>query len=76
MLKRVSETGVIINILSPGLCTTELSRHVRFTNWLRIAIMRLLLARTAEAGSRTLLQAVVAGEESHGKWLDSCETKE
>ena len=41
-----------------------------------IKIFRLLLARTAEEGSRTLLHATVAGEESHGSYLSDCEIKE
>jgi hypothetical protein len=44
--------------------------------WLIIAVMRLLVGRTAEQGSRTLIHAAVAGEESHGKFLSECEIKE
>ena len=47
-----------------------------FVVWARVAIMRILFARTAEMGSRTLLHAAVAGKESHGKYLDKCEIRE
>lgn len=72
----VSKTGVVINTVNPGLCTTELSRNLNWVGRSRIALMRLLLGRTAEQGSRTLLHAAVAGEESHGKYVSDCEIKE
>src|SRR4051794_33470942 len=75
-LKPVSETGVVINYLNPGLCTTELSRHVGLGMRLLVGGMRLLLARTAEEGSRTLLHAAMAGKESHGKFVSGCVVKE
>jgi len=72
----VSKTGVVVNVLNPGLCTTELSRHVGFVMRAQIAVLKLLLARTSEQGSRTLLHAAVAGVESHGKYVSDCEIKE
>ena len=75
-MRPTSETGVTINYMSPGLCVTELSRNAGFVVWLMIAIMRLLLGRTAEQGSRTLLHAAVAGKESHGKFVSDCEIRE
>ncbi|KAK2811633.1 hypothetical protein FQN50_001975 [Emmonsiellopsis sp. PD_5] len=71
-----SDTGVVINYVNPGLCQTELSRNAWFAMWLFIAIMKLLFARTAEEGSRTLLHGVTAGKESHGKFLSECEIRE
>ncbi|KAF2233634.1 NAD(P)-binding protein [Viridothelium virens] len=70
------QSGVIINSLSPGICKTQLNRNSPFWVWLQIEIMRLLVARTAEQGSRTLLHAAVVGEEGHGKFLTDCEIKE
>ncbi len=35
--------------------------------------MKLLLARTTEAGSRTLVHAAGAGAETHGQYLSDCE---
>ena len=34
-----------------------------------------LIGRTAEEGSRTLVHAAAAGEESHGKYLSECRVK-
>jgi hypothetical protein len=75
-MRPTSETGVTINCVSPGLCITDLSRNAPFVFWLYLTIMRLLVGRTAEEGSRTLLHAIVAGKESHGKLLSECEIKE
>ena len=72
----VAKTGVVLNALSPGLCTTRLDRSAGFFLKVQIAIMRALLARSAEEGSRTLLHAATAGKESHGCYLASCEIRE
>jgi hypothetical protein len=70
------KTGVIINLVCPGLCVTKLARNAPqdFTEKLRE--MHALFGRTAEDGSRTLLHGVVAGLESHGKLLHSCQDGE
>lgn len=70
------KTGVIINLVCPGLCVTNLARNAPqdFTEKLRE--MHANFGRTAEDGSRTLLHGVVAGVESHGKLLHSCEDGE
>jgi hypothetical protein len=72
-----SETGVVINFVNPGLCNTELSSNAGWVQWLIIAFMRALVARSAEMGSRNLLYAaVVAGKDSNGKYISACEIKE
>jgi len=43
---------------------------------LGIAVVRKLLARTAEEGSRNLLQAAFAAPESHGAYCSECQVKE
>ena len=72
----LSKSGVIINTLNPGLCKTDLLRSVGWIVTAFVTILRALLARTAEEGSRTLLHAATAGEKSHGKYLSDCEIKE
>ncbi len=42
----------------------------------QIGELRAKWGRTAEDGSRTLLHGAVAGEESHGRLLHSCEINE
>ncbi|KAK8100215.1 Short chain dehydrogenase atnD [Apiospora kogelbergensis] len=71
------KTGVVINMVNPGLCKTGLTRYSTWYYQLYIDIIRVLMrARTAEAGSRTVLYGVAAGEETHGKYLSGCEIKE
>lgn len=72
----VAKTGVVLNVLNPGLCSTQLDRNAGFFVKVQISIMRALLARSAEQGSRTLLHAAIAGKESHGCYLASCEIRE
>ncbi|KAK0631064.1 hypothetical protein B0T17DRAFT_491013 [Bombardia bombarda] len=70
------KTGVIINMVSPGLCSTGLGREAR--TWIRASqdTLRALMARTAEQGSRTILHGAAAGRDSHGTHLSGCEIKE
>jgi retinol dehydrogenase 12 len=61
--------GVIINFLNPGLCHSELGRNAGWGMWL----MKAMFARTTEQGSRTLVHASQAGEESHGQYMSNCD---
>ncbi|KAI1816348.1 NAD(P)-binding protein [Poronia punctata] len=67
---------VIINAVDPGLCYSDLAREAK--GWERVAfeVVRKILARTTEQGSRTLISAGIAGPESHGKYLDNCKVGE
>lgn len=61
---------VTVNCLNPGLCHSELARDTTsFGFWL----MKLLLARSTEVGSRTLVHAGAQSEDSHGHYLSDCE---
>jgi NAD(P)-dependent dehydrogenase (short-subunit alcohol dehydrogenase family) len=63
-----SNIPVTINCINPGLCHSELSRE---SGW-GLYILKLLLARTSEVGSRALVHAGSAGEQSHGTYLSDC----
>ncbi|KAK0649900.1 putative short-chain dehydrogenase/reductase family protein [Cercophora newfieldiana] len=75
-LAPVSRTGVIVNIVCPGICITDLDRSAppEFRN--HLAEIRAKIGRTAEDGSRTLLHGVSAGDDTHGLFLHSCEVHE
>lgn len=62
---RLAGSGVVLNVLNPGLCHSELSREAG----LGLEIMKFFLARSSEVGSRTLVAAATAGKESHGKYM-------
>ncbi|KAM0151088.1 hypothetical protein ACHAQE_004549 [Botrytis cinerea] len=68
----LQQTGVVINLVCPGLCKTDLSRSVPPGLRERIAKQKEQFGRTAEDGSRTLLYGAIAGEKSHGCFLESC----
>ena len=72
----VAKTGVVLNIVCPGLCVTSLDRNAPPEFKAQLAALREKFARTAEDGSRTLLHGAVAGKESHGLLLHSCEIGE
>ncbi|KAK7427770.1 hypothetical protein QQZ08_005708 [Neonectria magnoliae] len=69
----LSRTGVVLNLVCPGFCNTELRRNVPANFREFIATQEAKFGRTAEDGSRTLLHGAIAGKESHGRFLDSCE---
>lgn len=71
LVSRTSQPPVI-TLINPGFCKTELSRDAKgFQAW-RFAVMLAILARSSEAGSRTLLVGAAAGPESHGKYMSDC----
>lgn len=70
------KTGVIINMVAPGICTTGLAKDARIFVRAAQGMIRLLFARSAEVGSRTLLHAVTEGQLSHGKHLSGCKIKD
>ncbi|KAF1935289.1 retinol dehydrogenase 12 [Clathrospora elynae] len=68
-----SEFPVTINIVNPGLCWSELAREA--TGW-GFWFFRLIVARSTEVGSRTLVHAGASGIETHGKYLSDCMIEE
>jgi len=63
---------VIVNTNSPGFCKTSLSREATGLMFVMFFLMKLLVGRSAEAGSRTLLASASAGPETHGKYISDC----
>ncbi len=70
------KTKVILNTLTPGFCHSELMRHAVFPLNLLGWIGKRLIGRTTEIGSRTLVAAASAGEESHGAYMADCVVQE
>lgn len=62
---KLEGSRVILNMLNPGLCHSELARDAGIV----LKIMKFLLARTTEVGSRLLVTAGAMGQESHGKYM-------
>lgn len=66
LASRVRGSEVIINMLNPGLCHSQLARNV--DSW-TFTLFKLVLARSTEVGSRTLVAGAAAGLESHGAYM-------
>ncbi|KAK2728186.1 short-chain dehydrogenase reductase family [Colletotrichum kahawae] len=71
-----SRTGVVLNLLNPGLCNTGLAKYGRITLRLQVRMFNALIGRTPEMGSRTILHSMFAGAESHGQYVSDCEIKD
>ena len=71
-----SSDGVILSLINPGLCRTELGRDAPLSFKIQLRILWAIMGRTAEEGGRTLLHGGFAGEECHGKYLSECRARE
>ncbi|EKJ72267.1 hypothetical protein NXS19_012545 [Fusarium pseudograminearum] len=58
---------IIANAVHPGLCGTQLFKHIDFPFSLFLSALVAVLGRTPEMGSRALLAGAFAGEDLHGK---------
>jgi retinol dehydrogenase-12 len=63
---------VVLNMLSPGLCKTALTRNATGMTKVVMAVAKILLARTAEEGSRVLVYAATLGQDPHGLYISGC----
>lgn len=71
-----TSTGVVLNVVCPGLCKTDIGRNTSTELKAITANMMNQIGRTSEDGSRTLLFAAIAGIYSHGKFTADCEIKD
>ncbi|GFF73507.1 hypothetical protein CNMCM6069_008456 [Aspergillus lentulus] len=62
---RMRDDSAVVNMVNPGLCHSQLGREAG----IRLALMKMVMARTTEVGSRTLVAGAAAGEESHGAYM-------
>jgi retinol dehydrogenase-12 len=62
---------VIVNWVNPGWCASELGRH-KNGQPMGARISFAFIGRTAEQGSRELVNAIFAGKDSHGHYLSEC----
>lgn len=63
---------MILNTPTLGLCYSDLSRHAPFLFSLVVRLGKFLIGRSSEVGSRTLVSATIAGEETHGQYIADC----
>ncbi|KAL8938430.1 MAG: hypothetical protein Q9216_003904 [Gyalolechia sp. 2 TL-2023] len=68
-IDRSEKPKVIVNCLTPGFCHSDFDREMTGAKLYFMKTMRFLVARSTEVGSRTLVAAAEAGEESHGQYM-------
>ncbi|KAJ5889606.1 NAD(P)-binding protein [Penicillium tannophilum] len=67
LVARLGPTSVIINLVNPGLCTSNLERNSGKAPAV-LRLIRRILDRTTEVGSRTLVLGASAPASSHGEF--------
>jgi retinol dehydrogenase-12 len=75
MLQSKDESQVVLNMVEPGYCQSQLLRDPALP-WYTQAIMAVgsaTVAHTSEQGSRTYISAATAGWKSHGIYQEDCE---
>lgn len=75
-LSSSSDNPIILNVVTPGFCKSQISRNMGFAGRLSVSLSLALIGRTTEAGSRTLVCAAAAGKDTHGQYLGSCRVSE
>lgn len=70
--KGQESTPIIMNCVNPGLCKSELSREV---DSVMVNIIKFILARSAEQGSRNLIHGAGGELSTHGQYLDMGKAK-
>lgn len=71
-----SRTGVVVNVVCPGLCESDLLRNQSNKPKTQISSLIEKIGRTSEQGSRNYLYAVTAGASSHGHFLENASDAE
>lgn len=73
LISASSKPRVILNCLTPGFCHSDIIRETTAVQAVGRWILKFLLARSTELGSRTLVASAEAGDESHGQYMADCE---
>lgn len=63
------EPAVIVNIVAPGFCKSELMNHEPGRLYL-LEALQFLAARTSEEGSKAIVDGAVRAIDSHGKYIE------
>ncbi len=68
--KESKSAQVIVNCMTPGACKSEFDRESTGVARFLMGVMRAVLARTTEVGSRTLVAGLTAvGEDFNGSYM-------
>jgi retinol dehydrogenase-12 len=66
----------VVNALTPGYCSTGLTRNVHGILSTFFLGLSAAFARKPEEGARALVDAIARGHSSHGKFLRDCKIDE
>lgn len=75
LAKRITESEkpkIIVNCTTPGACQTDIRRNLIGLKRIYMGLLTMIIGRTAETGSRTLVAGIVAGSETHGQYMADC----
>ncbi|KIW25375.1 uncharacterized protein PV07_08558 [Cladophialophora immunda] len=72
----VAVPPVTITLVNPGLCMSALDRNVILPGRVLMYFVRMLLGRSTEVGSRTLVYGACAGPDSHGAFMSDGKNQE
>lgn len=67
---------VVVNALTPGYCSSGLTRDVQGMLSTLFWGLSAVFARRPEEGARALVDAIARGDSSHGKFLRDCRIDE
>ena len=64
--------GVIVNLINPGMVVSGALREWTGFKAFQLKVLQVLLFRSTEVGSRTILNAAEGGKDTHGQYMDDC----
>ncbi|KAK3358222.1 hypothetical protein B0T25DRAFT_178359 [Lasiosphaeria hispida] len=68
-LSSIVDSSIVINSMDPCFCKTHLAEKLGGVKKVLIKLFEVVAARTAEEGSRLVVQAASAGSETHGLYM-------
>ncbi|KAH8693927.1 hypothetical protein BGW36DRAFT_300187 [Talaromyces proteolyticus] len=71
-LDNSDKPAITVNACTPGLCRTSLLREAPAVSKIILGAVKLVVARSAEVGSRILVHAAETHDDTHGQYLRDC----
>ena len=64
--------NIVVSVVNPGSVKTDINRDSTGLSAIGRFLLRTLIMRSTEEGSRTLVHAAQGGSEAHGQYLNNC----
>lgn len=65
--------NILASIVNPGSVRTNINRNQPLIFRAVMFVVLLIVGRPVEVGARTVVHPCLAGQESHGQYLDNCQ---